>query len=144
MFLAYSSSALREHSVWFMRSFSWEDPDENGRAVHVTPDYIRTSIGDFEGTKLIKWPSKYAARLALAFTATDPSVRIWKHQWIEDEDLTDPMGNHFTDGCGTISSQLGDEIWEALGKKTIKPFAYQIRFLGYKGKISLKGILVLF
>ena len=104
-FLAYSSSALREHAVWFMSPF--QHPTRGW----VTPQSIRDSLGDF--TKVIKYPSKYAARLAQAFTATDPSVSITPDQWEKVPD----MGNEpylFTDGVGTISPKLGEMIWEAL------------------------------
>ncbi|RPD66474.1 RdRP-domain-containing protein [Lentinus tigrinus ALCF2SS1-7] len=134
-FLAYSSSALREHAVWFMSPF--QHPIRGW----VTPQSIRDSLGDF--TKVIKYPSKYAARLAQAFTATDPSVSITPDQWEKIEDLgTEPY--LFTDGVGTISPKLGDMIWEALcnakedlKRLQIQPWAYQIRFLGFKGMVGI-------
>ena|ERR1700685_3925224 len=84
-------------------------------------------IGEFPG--VIHQPSKYAARIAQAFTATDPSVRITRDQWEEVDDLgTKPY--YFTDGVGTISQLLGDRIWETLcaarrdhGEQAIKPSA---------------------
>jgi RNA-dependent RNA polymerase len=137
-FLAYSTSALREHSVWFVSPFI--DPIEG----YVTSEKIRTSLGDF--SKLLRTPSKYAARIAQAFTATDPSVKIRRDQWEEQDDL----GNH-TDGVGTISPTLADMIWEAkcnasrhVREHRVKPSAYQFRFLGYKGVVvvdhRLEGI----
>ena len=119
-FLAYSSSALREHSVWFMNPF-----DQPGRG-RVTADSIRRSLGNFEGTKLLKLPSKYAARLAQAFTATDSSIYIRRHEWEEVPDLgSEPY--LFTDGVGTISQQLADRIFEEIYKDRreprLKPFA---------------------
>jgi RNA-dependent RNA polymerase len=118
-FLAYSSSALREHSVWFMNPF-----DLPGRG-RITADSIRRSVGNFEGTKLLKLPSKYAARLAQAFTATDASVYIRRCEWEEVPDLgSEPY--LFTDGVGTISQQLADKIFKALpdkGEFRIKPSA---------------------
>lgn len=106
-FLAYSSSALREHAVWFMNPF--EHPTQG----FVCAQRIRDSLGDF--TNVIKQPSKYAARLAQAFTATDPSVSISRDQWEEMEDLESEQEDYlFTDGVGTISQELGDMIWEAL------------------------------
>ncbi|KAG6851310.1 hypothetical protein H0H93_011746, partial [Arthromyces matolae] len=66
--LAYSSSALREHAVW-----GW-----------VNSEFIRQTLGDFKSTQLLRQPSKYAARLALAFTATDPSVYIRSDEWEGD------------------------------------------------------------
>jgi len=103
-FLAYSTSALREHSVWFVAPF--RDPVEG----YVTAEKIRASLGDF--SKLLRTPSKYAARIAQAFTATDPSVKIRRDQWEEQDDIG-PEDNVFTDGVGTISPQLADMIWEA-------------------------------
>lgn len=120
-FLAYSNSALREHAVWFIHPFSTPDqPLVDGQT-------IRDSLGDF--SHLSAQPSKYAARIAQAFTATDPSVSIGRDQWEEMEDLGQKP-YEFTDGVGTISRALGDLIWEALCKdrdayyrKQVKPSA---------------------
>ncbi|KAF7337989.1 RNA-dependent RNA polymerase [Mycena venus] len=146
-FLAYSTSALRGHAVWFMTPFV----DEKG--VLITSEVIRKDVGDFGGTPLLKCPSKYAARLAQAFTATDPSVRISRHQWEEIPDLIVPGHEEdfklhskfvYTDGVGTISRKLANLIWNALcesrhnrGANLIQPSAFQIRFLGYKGVVSV-------
>ncbi|KAG1890753.1 RNA dependent RNA polymerase-domain-containing protein [Suillus subluteus] len=141
-FLAYSSSALREHAVWFVSSFQH---DTKGL---VTAHTIRSSLGDFSGC--IHSPSKYAARMAQAFTATDPSVKIHRSQWSEMPDIVE-NGVMFSDGVGTVSDELGDLIWQTLcnarrdgGAHAVKPSAYQIRFLGFKGVVAidkqLKGI----
>ncbi|KAF8912009.1 RdRP-domain-containing protein [Gymnopilus junonius] len=134
-FLAYSSSALRQHAVWFMNPF--DDPKKG----HVDADSIRNKIGDFGGTELLRQPSKYAARLAQAFTATDQSVDIERSEWEEVPDLGEKP-YLFTDGAGTISKALGDKIWNKLCIKKhdpdiLKPSAYQIRFLGYKGVVAI-------
>jgi RNA-dependent RNA polymerase len=114
-FLAYSNSALREHAVWFMRPF--EHPERGW----VTSDKIRASLGDF--SSVLRQPSKYAARMAQAFTATDPSITIRRDEWKEIADIGD-----FTDGVGTISPEMRDSIWNELcasrrdhGKNAIKP-----------------------
>jgi RNA-dependent RNA polymerase len=121
-FLAYSSSALREHAVWYMHPFTHTTP--NGDQEEVTSESVRNSLGNFRFEsksedpdrftgKLIYQPSKYAARLSQAFTATDSSVKISKDQW----ELVEDLGQHpyeFTDGCGTISPALGNRIWDAL------------------------------
>ncbi|KAH9484125.1 putative RNA-dependent RNA polymerase 2 [Psilocybe cubensis] len=135
-FLAYSSSALREHAVWFMNPFY--HPQRGMVDAH----FIRESLGNFAGTELFKQPSKYAARLAQAFTATDPSVDILRHEWDEMPDIGEKP-YLFTDGVGTISRALGDRIWSKLRENkhstgsTLKPSAYQIRFLGYKGVVAI-------
>ncbi|KAJ6490593.1 RNA dependent RNA polymerase-domain-containing protein [Mycena vitilis] len=146
-FLAYSTSALRGHAVWFMSPFK----DDSG--FPITSEVVRKDVGDFAGTSLLKCPSKYAARLAQAFTATDPSVKIGRDQWQEVDDLVVPGHEKdkklhskyvYTDGVGTISRKLGDMIWKALcearhntSKNAIQPSAYQIRFLGYKGVVGV-------
>jgi len=58
-FLAYSSSALRQHAVWFMIPF-----EQDGRLV--TAQTVRKSLGDFsqDETK----PAKMAARMARKHT----------------------------------------------------------------------------
>ncbi|EIW57530.1 RdRP-domain-containing protein [Trametes versicolor FP-101664 SS1] len=142
-FLGYSNSGLREHTTWFMSDF--EHPDEG----LLTPDRIRDSLGNFSNVNTI--PSKYAARIAQAFSGTDPSVRIRRDQW--DDQLADLGKKPFwhTDGQGTISVGLRDEIWDVLvkaqpdkAKLTLKPSAYQIRFLGFKGIVvvdeTLEGV----
>ncbi|KAH8995448.1 RdRP-domain-containing protein [Lactarius akahatsu] len=122
-FLAYSTSSLREHAVWFVSPF--RDPVEG----YVNARTIRASLGDF--SDLLRTPSKWAARIAQAFTATDPSVKIRRGQWEEQDDL----GPH-TDGDESSAYQFED--------KRVRPSAYQFRFLGYKGVVvvdsRLKGI----
>lgn len=52
-------------------------------------------------------------------------------------------GSVFTDGVGTISMELADEVWDCLcrrrrrgtSKLDVKPSAYQVRFQGYKGVV---------
>ncbi|KAK0196791.1 RNA dependent RNA polymerase-domain-containing protein [Armillaria mellea] len=141
-FLAYSSSALREHAVWFINPFRYQDPDTK-HIFYVTAEYIRHSIGDFKGTDLMKQPSKWAARIGQAFTATDPSVKVRREEWKEIHDMGKEPYLH-TDGAGTISKSLGDEIWACLckgrrdhGESAVRPSVYQIRFLGYKGVVAV-------
>lgn len=153
-FLAYSNSSLRQHAVWFMNPF--QHPTEGW----VTSESIRQSLGDFEGDKLLKMPSKYAARLAQAFTATDQAVEICRSEWEEVEDIGREPYLH-TDGVGTISRDLAKRIWaklcevkrtphklsrvpSAVSKASVsclcvntKHFQFQIRFLGYKGVVFI-------
>ncbi|KAI0094073.1 RdRP-domain-containing protein [Irpex rosettiformis] len=145
-FLAYSSSALREHAVWFISPF------KHPKYGWVDAAGIRKGLGTFD--KVSKSPSKLAARMAQAFTATDPSVEITVDQWKVMEDIGEDSSYLHTDGVGTISRQLGDMIWDALcegrdeyyKKISVKPSAYQIRFLGCKGMVSvdpqLEGVMM--
>lgn len=114
-FLAYSNSALREHAVWFINGF------HHPKHGNVSGETIRASIGNFKGTELLKQPSKYAARIAQAFTATDGSVQIHRDQW---EVVPDIGGNDkylHTDGVGTISRSLAKKIWDELCKNRANP-----------------------
>ncbi|KIJ69127.1 hypothetical protein HYDPIDRAFT_23984 [Hydnomerulius pinastri MD-312] len=134
-FLGYSSSALREHAVWYVNAFY------HPKKGMVTAQSIRDTLGDFSG--VIYSPSKYGARMAQAFSATDPSVRIHRDDWSIIPDIEE-NGINFTDGVGTISQELADLIWQALcqdnpnlAANSIEPTAYQIRFLGCKGVVSV-------
>ncbi|TFK34873.1 RNA dependent RNA polymerase-domain-containing protein [Crucibulum laeve] len=143
-FLAYSTSALREHAVWFMHRFRYSDPEKPGSPERwLTAEEVRQDLGDFEGTELLKQPSKLAARIAQAFTATESSVLVFKHEWEEVDDLGPEQYPH-TDGVGTISRSLANRIWKALCDKrkdhrqyTVEPSAYQMRFLGFKGVVAV-------
>lgn len=104
-FLAYSSSALREHAVWFMIPFE----DAEGRLI--TAQAIRDSLGDFSRDEMK--PAKMAARMAQAFTATNPGVKISRSEWDEMPDIGDDPHLH-TDGVGTISTELAAKLWSVL------------------------------
>lgn len=88
-FLAYSFSGLRDHSVWFVNPFC------HSTEGWINARLVRQTLGDF--SNVLKCPSKFAARLAQAFTATDPSVTISRSQWEEIPDMG-PKNYEFTDG----------------------------------------------
>src|SRR5258708_19015781 len=75
-FLAYSNSALRQHSVWFVDDF--EHP-ELGR---VTASTIRRGLGNFD--RIITCPARVGARMSQAFTSTDPTIIAEKIELIPD------------------------------------------------------------
>ncbi|KAH0583595.1 hypothetical protein H2248_009216 [Termitomyces sp. 'cryptogamus'] len=131
-FLGYSMAGLRNHSLWFMSTFTHPDFGD------VTPDKVRSSLGDFE--RVLKSPSMYGARLAQAFTSTVLTVLMSPEEW----ELVEDIGSkpyQFTDGAGTISKSLGREIWSILRSKGLydglEPSAYQIRFKGFKGMLTV-------
>ena len=137
-FLAYSTTTLHEHAAWFVAPF--RDPVQG----YVNAEVIRASLGDF--SHVGRMPSMHAAGIAQAFTATEPSVKIRRDQWEEQEDL----GPH-TNGVGTISPELANIIWEEnfrstsdLTENRVRPSAYQFCFLGYSGVVvvdrRLEGI----
>ncbi|CAG8760962.1 11622_t:CDS:1, partial [Acaulospora colombiana] len=126
-FLAYSSSALREHAVWFMTPFRTRE------GVKVTPDSIRSSIGTF--SKVLYCPARYGARIAQAFSATEDSVSVEVEEVFPGLDKESESKSCFTDGVGIISPALAEKIWEEYIKTRSKrsrrrlqtPTAYQIR-----------------
>lgn len=60
-FLGYSSSALREHAVWFVSPFR----EENGEMWNAKR--ILSGLGDFTPDRTIYCPARYGARIAQAF-----------------------------------------------------------------------------
>jgi len=143
-FLAYSQSALKEHSVWFMRPFR----NEEGELVD--PAFIIDSLGDFDNArdpKLIYCPGRYGARISQAFTSTDSGVSIQPEEIREEPDIEvfkvhgDPSSGkwNFTDGVGTISQELAKLIWDVMRasrrsarRVRVYPKCFQIRFQGCK------------
>jgi RNA-dependent RNA polymerase len=89
-FLAYSSSSLRNHTVWFILPFHSE---AHG---YVCAAAIRKGLGGFD--KIAHLPAKCAARIALAFTATDASVEVDQDRRRMIADIEDSTGRKFTDG----------------------------------------------
>ena len=73
-FLAYSQSALKQYTVWFVTPFR----DGNGRLLDA--ESIRGAIGSAWPRELLQCPARYAARLSQAFTATEFSVMIESDQ----------------------------------------------------------------
>lgn len=133
-FLAYSQSALKEHSVWFVKHFK-----EKGVPIDATT--IINSLGTFDG-ELVRCPARYAARLSQAFTATDATVteieEIIRIPDIENDRYC------FTDGVGTLSLEMARDIWSDLKslkqrrrKNKSQPRAFQVRFMGSKGMLSV-------
>ena len=143
-FLAYSQSALKEHSVWFMRPFRNEEGDL------VDPAFIIDSLGDFDNApdrNLIYCPGRYGARISQAFTSTDSGVSIEPEEIREvpDIEVLKVQGNpsagkwNFTDGVGTISLELAKQIWDTIRARRrsarrvrVYPKCFQIRFQGCK------------
>jgi len=87
-FLAYSSSSLRDHAVWFMTPFS----TSSGR---VTADLIRENLGIFK--KTIRCPAQLGARMSQAFSATQPSVPVNAKEVVLIKEI-ERKGSVFTDG----------------------------------------------
>src|SRR5258708_28966006 len=144
-FLAYSNSALRQHSVWFVAEF--EHP-ELGRG---TASTIRRGLGNFN--RIITCPARVGARMSQAFTSTDSTIIAEKIELIPD--ITSQVYDvrlgkvttvNFTDGIGTISKETAEKITRELEERSFvkrrqrlmnSHSAFQIRLGGHKGMLSV-------
>jgi hypothetical protein len=97
----------------------------------------------------MRCPARYAARISQAFTATDAAV-VPVEEVLPLDDMKTPDGKYvFTDGVGTMSKDLARAIWGKLretkkkkkGKASDFPHAYQIRYRGSKGMLSIDHTL---
>jgi RNA-dependent RNA polymerase len=151
-FLAYSQSALRTHTVWFVKNFR----DHGGNLI--TAATIIERLGTFHDLEydpeLIRCPARYGARISQAFTTTDSSVSVPADEILIENDIK--VGDYcFTDGVGTMSPQIARKIWRAFQKRGSRSTrraltysrAFQIRLGGAKGMLSvdhkLKGDVVI-
>ena len=78
----------------------------------------------------------------LHISATEPSITIHPSEFeLIDDIINKDTDSCFTDGVGTISPELADEVWTMLraSRRTktrrIPPSAYQIRIAGCKGVV---------
>jgi RNA-dependent RNA polymerase len=145
-FLAYSQSALKEHSVWYIRPFL------DLKAGHVVnARRIIKDLGDFHDLpydqKMGYCPARYAARVSQSFTSTDASVTMDLDDIIVIPDV-ERNGSCFTDGVGTMSLQVSNEINQQLYDRMRRrrrpltaPRAYQIRLMGAKGMLTVDHTL---
>lgn len=141
-FLAYSQSALKQHSLWFVTRFQEES---SSSTVTCAADIIER-IGDFRDNDTRYCPARYGARISQAFTATIPSIPI-DTDGIKVKTVDDiTRGKHcFTDGIGTISPGVANEVWKVLchrkrfvhDAERAVPKALQIRLGGAKGILSV-------
>ncbi|KAG9089334.1 hypothetical protein FS749_001409 [Ceratobasidium sp. UAMH 11750] len=139
--LGYSQSGFRDHACFFSADFVFE-------GLAVTPESIRTSLGNF--SKVIHCPARYGARMSQAFSSTDPSITIPRSAIKPIPDIKTSKGDlEFSDGCGTISRQLAEEVWQGMienmphtrrrqrHRAEPTPCAFQIRIGGSKGMVRL-------
>jgi len=125
-FLAFSSSQLRENSLWmFART-----------TTGLTADSIREWMGDFSRIKNV---AKYAARLGQSFGSSTETLSVRRN---EIEIIPDAKVKHgateyvFSDGIGKISLELARRVAKKCGHDSM-PSAFQIRYGGYKGVVAV-------
>lgn len=134
-FLAFSTSSLREHTVWFVANFKQE-----GTATLISAQSIRDGIGNLESIRI---PAKYAARMGQAFTTTPFSLRVDVDSVHRIPDYVAKNGKLFSDGCGYLSSKIvgilhdKDTRRRRRRKKSTLPTVFQVRIGGAKGVLAL-------
>ncbi|CAI8605421.1 unnamed protein product [Vicia faba] len=123
-FLAFSSSQLRENSLWmFART-----------ATGVTADSIREWMGDFSRIKNV---AKYAARLGQSFGSSTETLSVSRYEIETIPDVTVENTEYvFSDGIGKISLELAKRVAKKCGYDSM-PSAFQIRYGGYKGVVAV-------
>ncbi|KAI2616222.1 RdRP-domain-containing protein [Hypoxylon sp. NC1633] len=134
-FLGFSHSSLRAHGVWFMAPFV----DQNSRLQ--TYFSVISDLGKFN--KIFS-PPRCAARIGQAFSETPFSVDLQdlevEVQYIKDVKSRDGT-RVFSDGVGTLSRSLMEDIQAALPRNRGSTTCFQIRWGGAKGMLSLDDTL---
>ncbi|CAG9938772.1 unnamed protein product [Clonostachys rosea f. rosea IK726] len=137
MFLGFSHSSLRAHSVWFMAPFM------DGKSGLQSCSSVIRGLGDFDA---IRVPAKCAARIGQAFSETPFSVPV-SSLGIESRSIPDVKSKDgsrvFSDGVGTISAEAMELFWDYLPSqlKSTAPTCFQIRWAGAKGMLALDSSL---
>ncbi|KAL9265309.1 RNA-dependent RNA polymerase 1-like protein [Drosera capensis] len=124
-FLAFSSSQLREISLWLF-----------ARRPGLCADDIRGRMGDFSGIKNV---AKYAARLGQSFSSSTEALTVHRHEMEVIPDVETMRGGVryvFSDGIGKISADFARGVAFKCGLRSI-PSAYQIRYGGFKGVVAI-------
>ncbi|KAJ3226584.1 hypothetical protein HDU81_007228 [Chytriomyces hyalinus] len=141
-FLAFSNSSLKEGRVLFFH----EPTDGSG----VTVESMRAWMGDFSKIKL---PARYAARMGQALTSTASTVKVLPSEVNMYFPDVERNNYNFSNGIGTVSEEIAAEMWDMLKKQDkrlaaklasgfsdivdVVPSAFQIRFGGAKGMVSV-------
>ncbi|XP_027151354.1 probable RNA-dependent RNA polymerase 1 [Coffea eugenioides] len=127
-FLAFSSSQLRDNSVWMFAS-----------RPGLTAADIRTWMGDFSRIRNV---AKYAARLGQSFSSSTETLNVGRHE-IEMISDIEVRGGYFgttkyvfSDGIGKMSAQFARQVATKCGL-SFTPSAFQIRYGGFKGVVAV-------
>jgi hypothetical protein len=119
-FLGFSHSSLRSQTCWFMAPFV------HNKELQLY-QLVIANLGDFSR---IHSPAKCAARIGQAFSDTPNTVPLGSIAVKRLPDI-ERNGRVFSDGVGTFSESVLEQIWDELpSKRLVKPTAFQIRLLG--------------
>ncbi|KAF3432100.1 hypothetical protein FNV43_RR26839 [Rhamnella rubrinervis] len=122
-FLAFSTSQLKDNSVWMFAS-----------RPGLTAEDVRSSMGDFSEIRNV---AKYAARLGQSFSSSWETLTVHMYGTIPDIEVeTGGIKYCFSDGIGKISAQFAQNVAMICGISST-PSAFQIRFGGYKGVVAV-------
>lgn len=128
-FLAFSSSQLREQSLWMFSG------SEHG----ITTQEIREWMGDFLSIRNV---AECAARMGQCFSSSTPTLEVPRHEVEHLDDIVREFGGVkycFSDGIGKVSLKFAAEVAAKCGPSTAGkvPSAFQIRYGGYKGVVAV-------
>jgi hypothetical protein len=119
-FLGFSHSSLRAQSCWFMAPFL-----HNGSLLF--DRMLIEGLGDFSH---IRCAAKCAARIGQAFSETPTAITLAPGVAKEMKDV-ERNGRVFSDGVGTVSMSVLQQIWDALPEaKRKQTSVFQIRYSG--------------
>lgn len=125
-FLAFSSSQLRDNSVWMFAAV-------DGHSAYT----IREWMGDFRSIRNV---AKYAARLGQSFGSSTETLTVneSEREIIPDVEIVRGGVKYvFSDGIGKISSTFAKKVAKKCGFKDCIPSAFQIRYGGFKGVVAV-------
>jgi RNA-dependent RNA polymerase len=125
-FLAFSSSQLRENSLWMFASRIGRNAAD-----------IREWMGNF---RQIRNVAKYAARLGQSFSSSTETLNVVRDEIeiIPDvEVVRDGVKYVFSDGIGKISAKFARKVALKCSCQGYTPSAFQIRYGGYKGVVAV-------
>ncbi|XWS69497.1 hypothetical protein CRYUN_Cryun04dG0184100 [Craigia yunnanensis] len=125
-FLAYSTSQLRQNSIWMFAS-------KPGLAAVD----IREKMGHLH---VIRNVATYAARLGQSFSSSRETLEVSMKEIQIIPDIEVESGGtkyNFSDGIGKISAEFAKEVARKCGLRNYTPSAFQIRYGGYKGVVAV-------
>ncbi|CAF2396824.1 unnamed protein product [Rotaria sp. Silwood2] len=123
--LHHSQSQLKDKQYWFY----WHDEINK---TNLSFDEAYKWMGDFGNERVV---AKQSARIAQCFTSSEATIRVPQEKTEIIDDI-ERNGYIFTDGVGTFSSRLRDEICYKMGFRR-KFSVMQIRYGGCKGTVSV-------
>ncbi|GMH35082.1 hypothetical protein BSKO_02950 [Bryopsis sp. KO-2023] len=121
-FLTSTGSQIRDHSCWFVQC------EANGNRAQK----IRDWMGNFSDIHVV---ATYISRLGQSFSTSTATVTVGVSNWKQIPDIKE-NGYCFSDGVGTISQKLAEEVSLEIGCIET-PSAFQIRFGGVKGVVAI-------